>query len=897
MAGLGRPAQHDADMADEMRFHIEMDAERRIRQGVKPEEARRQAAVAFGGIDKYRGASRDALGFSWARGLAVDLKLGLRMLLKYPGLTAVAVFALALAIGAGAAYLEFINDLMHGSLPFDEADRIVGIQHWDQETGEPEQRATADFVAWRGRLHSFEELAAYRSLDRNLITADGRAEPVRGVEISASAFRIARVPPLLGRPLVAGDEEAGAPPVVVLGYDVWTTRFASDPAVIGRAMRLGNDIYTIVGVMPDRFGLPVSHSLWVPLRLNEAVYSRRAGVSTRMFGRLAPGVDIRAAQAELDALAFRSAEAFPDTDRHLRLVVKPYVESLWSALEDSRIQTIVLYSANLLFVGLLALCGANVATLVFARTATRDTEISVRTALGASRGRIAGQLFAEALVLSSIATAIGLTVARYALQWVKHTVTAAQGHAIMFWWNDALSQPTLAYALLLALFASVIIGVVPALKATGPGIQERLRHSTGASASGLTFGGAWTGVIVTQVGVTVIFVAIVGVLGWSAYVTNGGDCPRRFPAADYVAIRLMLDPVSTPAAVSQEAAEQEHRARFRTTYGELVRRLKADPGVAGLTYGSRLPGMNHYELRVEVDGASAGPAGNTSALVRTASIGVDYLETFQAPIVSGRSFTDGDLAPNQQVAIVDQTFVRRVLNGQSAVGRYVREAGSEGKPSGPWIQIVGVVADLTDDTSKRPGDAILYRPAPADALAPIYLAVHAIGPPSALLSRVRIVATEVDPTLRLTDVVTMDNLGEADLIALDFFARILAGISVVALILATAGVYALMSFTVSRRTSEIGIRVALGARPGRIVAATFSRALAQVGAGLAVGSMGAAALVASVGPEVSASNGTAVAVSTCLMATAVVAAITALACARPVRRALSIRPTDALKSA
>ncbi len=471
---LRNPARVDADMHDEMRLHIELDAERRMKQGLGAEEARRQAAMAFGGIETWRGASRDTLGFTWARGLSIDLKLGSRMLAKYPGLTIVAVFALSLAIGAGAGYLEFVNDLMHGKLPLAEGHRIVGIQNWDQQTGRPDHRATADFVAWRGTLHSFEDLAAYRQLDRNLMTGDGRVEPVRGVAISAAAFRIARVPPLLGRTLVADDERLGAAPVAVIGYDVWMQRFDGDKSAIGRTVRLGNDVYTVVGVMPAGFGLPVSHGLWVPLALNAPSYARRDGPPLRIFARLAPGVELSTAQAELTSMALRNATEFPETDRHIRPIVKPYVESLWAALEDSKMQTLVFYSANVLFLGLLVLCGANVATLVFARTVSRDAEISIRTALGASRARIAGQFFAEALVLCAIAMACGLAFAKLALQWVKHTVTVAQGRPMMFWWNDDLSLVTLVYAAVLAIVAALIVGVTPALKATGRRVQDRL---------------------------------------------------------------------------------------------------------------------------------------------------------------------------------------------------------------------------------------------------------------------------------------------------------------------------------------------------------------------------------------------------------------------------------------
>jgi putative ABC transport system permease protein len=907
---LRTPSCVDSDMHDEMRFHIEMDAQRRMAQGVEADEARRQAAIAFGGIETWRGASRDALGFTWARGLSIDLKLGTRMLARYPGLTIVAVFALSLAIGAGAGYLEFINDLMRGQLPFDEGHRIVGIQNWDQQTGRPEHRSTADFVAWRGSLRSFEAVAAYRQIERNLMTGDGRVEPVRGVEMSAAAFRIARVPPLLGRTLVADDERPGAAPVAVLGHDVWMARFGGEMSAIGRTVRLGNDTYTVVGVMPEGFGLPISHSLWVPLAFSASQYARRDGAPLRIFGRLALGVELSTAQAEVTAMALRNAAEFPDTDRHIRPIVKPYVQSLWSAVEDSRMQTVVFYSANVLFLGLLVLCGANVATLVFARTVSRDAEISIRTALGASRARLAGQFFAEALVLCAIAMACGLTFASFALRWVKDTVTVAQGRPIMFWWNDDLSFVTLVYASILAIVAALIIGVTPALKATGRRVQERLRHASGASSASLKFGGVWTAVIVMQVAVTVVFVGIVGILGWAAYGSNGGERPRRFPDTEYVGMRMLLE---RPAAASGDTetaeAASERGRRIRAVYDELARRLGAEPGVVGVTYAGRLPGTNQLETRVEVDNGSgrAEPVTRSDTpgsddgvepgrRVRIAQVGVNFVETFQAPIIAGRAFTEADLGPGRNVAIVDQTFVRLALGGQHAIGRRVRDSERKGQPAGPWIEIVGVIRDLTDETNKMPGDSVMYRPAPPEAVPALHVAVHAKGNPSALMSRIRIIANEVEPTLRLIELQTMDQVGEQDRVALDFFMRMLGGISAVALLLATAGVYALMSFTVARRTAEIGIRLALGASPARIMWSTFSRALAQVGLGLLIGSIPALAVLISLGPEVIPAAGNYTAVMTCLAATCFVAVVTTLACVMPARRALLVQPTDALKA-
>jgi hypothetical protein len=455
----------------------------------------------------------------------------------------------------------------------------------------------------------------------------------------------------------------------------------------------------------------------------------------------------------------------------------------------------------------------------------------------------------------------------------------------------------------------LIVGVIPALKATGPRVQERLKHTTGGSAAGLRFGGVWTGVIVLQVGITVVFLAVVTTLFWGLIFQNAGERALTIPADRYVVARLNTDRDIAPEASNTEA-DAQYRRRLRMFADRFAERLAAEPGVLGSGFGSRLPGMNHIETAIEVDGGDALP-GDRGVFVRTAAISPGLLPALQARLVEGRAFTEADAAPGRHVAIVDQTFVRTVLGGGPAVGRQFRstvrtqaEASGRGyvhtpesaDARGPWTEIVGVIEDLTDSRFKQTNDAVFYQPAYADATLPLYAAVHVAGDSAAMMWRLRVIAAEIDPALRLDEMLRMDQLHAADRVALSFFLRLLTGIGMVALVLATAGVYALMSFTVARRTTEIGIRLALGADSRRIVFTTFARALAQVGAGVAIGVVPAAAIAAGLGPELAVSSSPATAVWICAVAAGGTILVTALACVGPARRVLRIQPIDTLKA-
>ncbi len=353
----------------------------------------------------------------WFEGLSLDLKLGGRMLVKYPGLTIVGGLAMAFAICVGAVVFEVLTPFIHPTLTLPAGDRIVQIRNWDVAANRAEPRALYDFIAWRNGLRSVSEIGAWRDVTRNLIVAGGAAgdaRPIDVAEMTASGFRISDGAPLMGRVLVADDERPGAPPVAVLGYDVWRTRFGSDANVVGRTVQLGNEFATVVGVMREGFAFPVSHDLWTPLRIDGLDQAPRSGPAITIFGLLAPGATLESAQAELTTLARREATERPATHEHLKPRVTPYAELFFG--EPSTDELGILFSIYFFAIMLLVLVCSNVALLLFARAATRETELAVRTALGASRSRIVGQLFSEALVLGGVAAVVGLVAAHFALR-------------------------------------------------------------------------------------------------------------------------------------------------------------------------------------------------------------------------------------------------------------------------------------------------------------------------------------------------------------------------------------------------------------------------------------------------------------------------------------------------
>jgi putative ABC transport system permease protein len=812
----------------------------------------------------------------------LDWKLGARLLLKYPALTIIGGLSLAGAIAIGAVGIEVADELLYKRLPFPEGGRVVRLETQDTAASRVEPRVLHDFSIWRRSLKTVVELGAARVSERNVLTGEGRVESLRVAEITASAFPLTRVPPLLGRPLQPTDDMPGAEPVVVLGYDVWQRQFLHDPAIIGRVVDVGRTARTVVGVMPPRFGFPQYQQLWVPLPVQDA--PPREGPAVQVFGRLAYGASWQDAAAELDVVSARFAADQPATHAQLKARVRAFAGR--TPGDPLRLEDLAVHAIVLLVLG--AVC-ANVATLVFARTAMRESEMVVRHALGASRARVVAQIVTEGLVLALAAAVLGLVVAQTTVRFALARATLITGDSLPFWVDLKLEPVTIAYVLLLALVAAALITLLPALKATGASVQRGLQGITSTGGT-MKFGGIWSFIVGAQVACTLLFVpAAVGI-----YTNSLQDQSKwaAFPTEHYLTFRLRMD---NEALAGERGVPDDGQigARRARAYEELAGRLREEPGVTHVALADRLLGASPDWVALEMEQDGAPPArleGNYEGGFAMAAVGAGYHEAFGAGIVAGRGLRTADAgAPNRPV-VVNEAFMRTL--GRNPVGARVRtiQRGSE-RELGPWHEIVGVVTDLgMDQAGGDGGDATrIYRAASAAELDPVVVAVRVTGDASPLAPRVAALARRVDAGLQLLNIATLHEVVAREQESKAFGTVVIQSVLVGAVVFSAAGLYALMAVAVARRTREIGIHIALGANSRRVLGIVFARAARQLGGGIIAGN----SLILFLAWR--SDSLTADLVISSAITSVIMAAVGVLACAAPARRALRVQPTEALR--
>jgi putative ABC transport system permease protein len=917
----GRRTDHD--LQRELAGHLALAEDELRRKGHAPRDAARLARAAAGGQSQAVEALREQRGLPWLGSSWLDVRLGLRLLVRNWGLTLVGGLATTLAIGIAAIVFAAFDVVMWSRLPLDEGDRVVAIQVWDREAGRRRDTTWQDVERWRATLHSVDDVGAFQTTRRNIITSDGSVELAAVAEISAAGFRVARVAPLVGRPIADADAAPGAAPVVVIGHDVWQRRFAGSRDVIGRELRLGGDVHTVVGVMPDGFQFPFNFRYWVPLRRTADGMLRNTGPEGVVFGRLAPGATLARAHAEVSALgilplalgsaqreqglALRSAEREGGKSEATGPRVVPYTFAFTGDFEPGDMSLLWSLSSLGLVLLLLPPC-ANIAILNYARTVSRQKEFAARYALGGSRARIIWQLFIEALVLTAATAGVTLLVVQ--VVWV---VVAGRLQNIPggppFWMTFGLSSRTLLFVAGLAVAGAAVSGLVPALQATGR--LARLGAGALAGRTSVRLGATWTTLVIAQVAFSVGVLPLAAELAWGTLrtgVIGPGFAAEAFATARVAPEeeRLVLaapdgkNDASRQVASGQEAARRQRAVLFGNRERELARRLLADPGILGVAAALQPPGEEPWvfvdiegrDISTEVDVLNGRPPG---FLARFNQVDTAFFDIYQVPTLAGRRFTEGDVATEAAAVIVNRNFAETIAPGGNALGRrfrYVRTTGSEwvhAPEADRWYEVVGVVGNLPVTTDAR----VAYHAAAPGRIHPAHLQLRLRGDPAGLAERLRDLAASVDPTLQVDEVRTLAEIYREHRFGDNLGAITIGAVTGSLLLLSAAGLYALMAFTVAQRRREIGIRSALGAQPGQLMAAVFRRAFWQLGAGSAAGIL-AAYLT---GRYVPIEQIGGLPIPGILPgAAAFMLLVGVLASLGPARRGLRINPTEALRS-
>jgi predicted permease len=867
----------EEELNEELDFYLENQIERNLAQGMNAEDARRAAERDFHGIARSKEECRDAWGVRRIEELMQDLRFGARMLRKKPGFSLIAILTLALGIGATTAIFSVVYAVLLRPLPYPDEDRLVMAWKKDTTTGTAFiELAVAEVRDWQEQNRSFSGLALMPATVYGygyLLT--GRGEPVQleSAKVTGKYFSILGVKPALGRLFNESDDQVNGAQVVVLSDHLWRDHFGADPNIIGQSITLSFGSFRVLGVAPPTFTFPKGVDLWTPLlpSIPANWTTRRGATFLKAIGRLKPGTMIEQAEADLNAIIARLAVQYPDTKAggH-RIVLTPLPHYL---IGDARPALWAMFAATGL---LLLVAAANIANLMLAQAASRRKELSVRAALGAGRGRLTRQLFCESLVLALSGGAVGVLLA----YWLVKFLVALAPADIPRLDEVRLDSTALMISALCTFAVTIIFGLLPALSASRFDLNQSLNEASAKLSSSRSGNRLRSALVVAEIALTIMLLAGAALILRSFL--NLSRAPFGFNPQNVLTMQLR--------PIGDKYRTTEDRRRF---YGQLIERLEASPTViaASGVLIRPLEGVEGWDVAFRIEGQSAEEA-KRNPISNYQSIHPNFFQVFRIPLVTGRPFNWYDNSSNQSVAIVSEAMAKRYFgSAENAIGKRV-EPGlrSTGEP---MVQIVGVAGDMR---YRGVQDSRLEIYIPYSQSGPVmnHFALRTtLGAPDALALLKRELAA-IDPNLAASRIATMDDQVDGQLARPRFSAVLLNWLGGLAVLLAAVGIFGVMAYTVAQRTSELGLRIALGAHPRNILALVLGQGMKLTALGVILGLVGALAMthwLEGLLYGVSATD------PLSFLATASALTLTALlACLIPALRATKVDPMVALRA-